>query len=148
MKKILHIAKYYYPFRGGTEQIAQDCVSAFKEDCEQKVICFNHETGDAKDTVDGIEKGRTLLAEKGKAGDVCNISSEYVYKMTDIVELIEKQSNHKLEIKVDEKLIRPTDEKIIVGDITKFQKDTGWKQDIKMEQTIANMLEYWREVLP
>ena len=55
MKKILHIAKYYYPFRGGTEQIAQDCVSAFKEDCEQKVICFNHETGDAKDTVDGIE---------------------------------------------------------------------------------------------
>lgn len=55
MKKILHISKYYYPFRGGTEQIAQDCVNAFKEDCEQKVICFNHEPGDANDTVDGIE---------------------------------------------------------------------------------------------
>lgn len=55
MKKILHISKYYYPFRGGTEQIAQDCVNAFKDDCEQKVICFNHESGDTKDTVDGIE---------------------------------------------------------------------------------------------
>ena len=64
-----------------------------------------------------------------------------------IVELIEKQIGHKLEIKVDEKLIRPTDEKIIVGDISKLQKDTGWKQDIKMEQTIADMLEYWRKVL-
>lgn len=55
MKKILHISKYYYPFRGGTEQIAQDCVKAFKGDCEQKVICFNHEADDADDEVDGIE---------------------------------------------------------------------------------------------
>ena len=35
MKKILHISKYYYPFRGGTEQITQDCVNAFKEECER-----------------------------------------------------------------------------------------------------------------
>ena len=55
MKKILHISKYYYPFRGGTEQITQDCVNAFKEECEQKVICFNHEKGDAIDRVEGIE---------------------------------------------------------------------------------------------
>lgn len=55
MKKILHISKYYYPFRGGTEQIAQDCVNAFMDDCEQKVICFNHEKGDSNDEVEGIE---------------------------------------------------------------------------------------------
>lgn len=55
MKKILHISKYYYPFRGGTEQIAQDCVNAFKEDCKQKVICFNHMNGDVNDVVDGVE---------------------------------------------------------------------------------------------
>ena len=94
-----------------------------------------------------LVKALMLLAEKGTAGDVYNISSEYVYKMSEIVELIEKQIGHKLEIKVDEKLIRPTDEKIIVGDISKLQKDTGWKQDIKMEQTIADMLDYWRSVL-
>lgn len=55
MKKILHISKYYYPFRGGTEQIAQDCVNALKEEYEQKVICFNHEKGDSNDYVDDIE---------------------------------------------------------------------------------------------
>lgn len=55
MKKILHISKFYYPFRGGTEQIAQDCVSALKGDYEQKVLCFNHESGDKIDFVDGIE---------------------------------------------------------------------------------------------
>ena len=94
-----------------------------------------------------LVKGLMLLAEKGKAGDVYNISSEYVYQMSDIVKMIEKQVGHKLEIKVDEKLIRPTDEKIIVGDITKLKEDTGWYQDIRMEQTISDMLDYWRKIL-
>ena len=94
-----------------------------------------------------LVKGLMLLAEKGKAGDVYNISSEYFYQMSDIVKMIEKQVGHKLEIKVDEKLIRPTDEKIIVGDITKLKEDTGWYQDIRMEQTISDMLDYWRKIL-
>lgn len=41
MKRILHISKYYYPFSGGTEQIARDCVNALKDEYEQKVIAFN-----------------------------------------------------------------------------------------------------------
>ena len=47
-----------------------------------------------------LVKGLMLLAEKGKAGDVYNISSEYVYQMSDIVKMIEKQVGHKLEIKL------------------------------------------------
>lgn len=91
-----------------------------------------------------LVKALMLLAEKGKAGDVYNISSEYIYQMSDIVTMIEEQIGHKFEIKVDPALLRPTDEKIIVGDVTKLKKDTGWKQDIPMKQTIADMLEYWR----
>ena len=55
MKKILHISKYYYPFSGGTEQIARDCVNALKDKYEQKVIAFNDGKEDANDYVDDIE---------------------------------------------------------------------------------------------
>ena len=55
MKKILHISKYYYPFSGGTEQIARDCVNALKDEYEQKVIAFNDGKEDVNDYVDGIE---------------------------------------------------------------------------------------------
>ena len=55
MKKILHISKYYEPFKGGTEQVARNCVRALDGYYEQKVICFNHEPGDAMDMVDGVE---------------------------------------------------------------------------------------------
>lgn len=91
-----------------------------------------------------LVKALMLLAEKGKPGDVYNISSEYIYKMSDIVSMIEEQIGHKLDIKVDASLLRPTDEKIIVGDVTKLKKDTGWEQSVPMKQTIADMLEYWR----
>lgn len=59
MKKVLHISKYYYPFLGGTEQIAQECVSALKGRYRQTVICFNHGQNDTVDVVDGIEVVRT-----------------------------------------------------------------------------------------
>ena len=55
MKKILHISKYYYPFSGGTEQIARDCVNALKDEYEQKVIAFNDGKEDVNDYVDDIE---------------------------------------------------------------------------------------------
>lgn len=86
-----------------------------------------------------------LLAKQGIPGEVYNISSEYIYQMKDIVKMIEKQVGHTFEIEVDPNLLRPTDEKIIVGDVTKLKKDTGWKQNIPMEQTISDMLEYWRK---
>lgn len=55
MKKILHISKYYYPFSGGTEQIARDCVLALKNRYEQKVIAFNDGKEDRVEETDGVE---------------------------------------------------------------------------------------------
>lgn len=98
---------------------------------------------DQRDLVNGL----MLLAEKGTPGDVYNLSSEYCYQMKDIVEMIEKQLNHTFEIEVDPKLLRPTDERIIIGNIEKLKRDTGWKQQISMEHTVADMLDYWRKVL-
>lgn len=110
--------------------------------------CGNLETKraimDQRDLVNAL----ILLADKGKVGDVYNISSEYIYRMDDIVKMIEKQIGHDLIRKVDKKLLRPTDESIIVGNVEKLKTDTGWKQKIPMEQTIADMLEYWRTISP
>lgn len=98
---------------------------------------------DQRDLVNAL----MLLAEKGTAGDVYNISSEHVYQMKDIVMMIEEVIGFKFAIEVDSKLLRPTDERIIVGDITKLKAATGWQQKISMRQTVSDMLDYWRKVL-
>lgn len=53
--KVLHVSKYYAPFRGGTEQIARECVNALAGQSEQRVICFQHIGGDQTDMVDGVQ---------------------------------------------------------------------------------------------
>lgn len=88
-----------------------------------------------------------LLAEKGKAGEAYNISSEQIYQMRDIVAMIEKQVGFRFDIKVSPDLLRPTDERVIAGDVTKLKRDTGWSQKVPMERTIQDMLAYWRRVL-
>ncbi|SFC87137.1 GDP-mannose 4,6-dehydratase [Butyrivibrio sp. YAB3001] len=88
-----------------------------------------------------------LLAEKGKTGEVYNISSEHVYQMRDIITMIEEIVGFKFSIEVDPSLLRPTDERIIAGDVTRLKVATGWRQEISMEQTITDMLDYWRKVL-
>lgn len=98
---------------------------------------------DQRDLVNGL----MLLANKGTAGEVYNLSSEHCYQMKDIVTMIEEQIGHKFEIEVDPKLLRPTDERIIIGNVEKLKRDTGWKQNIPMKQTVADMLDYWRKVL-
>lgn len=74
MRKILHISKYYYPFRGGTEQIAQDCVRSLMGQYEQQVICFNDCNEDQIDIIDGVEVDRcavfTTIASQGLSGSI------------------------------------------------------------------------------
>ena len=86
--------------------------------------------------------GLMLLAEKGKPGEVYNLSSEHCYQMKDIVTMIEEQIGHKIEIKVDPKLLRPTDERIIIGNVEKLKRDTGWSQKIPMSFSIGWTIDF------
>lgn len=54
MGRILHISKYYYPFAGGIEQIARDCVNALKGEHEQIIIAFSENKNDERIYVDEI----------------------------------------------------------------------------------------------
>lgn len=98
---------------------------------------------DFKDLVNALK----LLAKKGKYGEAYNISSERAYQIKEIIYAIEEEMGVKFELNVDERLLRPTDEKIIIGDVEKIKTDTGWSQTVPLKQTIREMLAYWRKVL-
>ena len=65
--------------------------------------------------------------------------------MEDILRRVLARSTRKdINPRVDPKLIRPTDEAVIWGDSTKLSRVTGWQPRISLDDTIENMLEYWR----
>jgi glycosyltransferase involved in cell wall biosynthesis len=53
-KKVLHISKYYPPYKGGLEDVCKSVVDSLSE-YENKVICFNSTTKDEVSFVDGVE---------------------------------------------------------------------------------------------
>lgn len=67
-KRILHVSKYYYPFRGGTEVVCQDIAEGLIGKYENKIVCFNHEKGNQTDWVNGIEVIR--------CGCFCKVASQ------------------------------------------------------------------------
>ncbi|MBS6698508.1 MAG: glycosyltransferase [Faecalibacterium prausnitzii] len=81
MKKVLHVSKYYYPFSGGTEQIARDCVLALKGLYSQKVIAFNDGKEDKVDIVDEIEVTKCGCFTKISAQSLSTSYKKYLHKL-------------------------------------------------------------------
>ena len=66
-------------------------------------------------------------------------------KIADILDLIIKISGADIKPVVDKEKLRPVDVPIIEPDVSKIYKATGWRPQIKLEQTIADTLDYFRE---
>ncbi len=124
-----------------TSDFTKRAIEQLYVNCENPVLSvgnINTERAimDVKDLVAALR----VLAEKGKAGEVYNISSEKVYKISDIIHMIENELKIQFQLHVDKELLRPTDERIIVGDVEKLKRETGWEQKVGLEQTVKEML--------
>lgn len=86
-----------------------------------------------------------LLLEKGKPGDVYNIGSGSTRTMREVLNLLLGMSKVEVEVRVDPTRLRPSDVMILWADSTKFMEATGWKPTIPYEQTLKDLLDYWRE---
>ncbi len=92
-------------------------------------------------------RGFVLVMEKAQAGEAYNISGSKAYLIKDILDTAIGFCKTRPEIFVDPALLRPTDEPIIFGDSSKLHAATGWQQEIPIERTIKDMIDYWKEKL-
>jgi GDP-4-dehydro-6-deoxy-D-mannose reductase len=85
-----------------------------------------------------------LSADRCEPGDVYNVGGNQVYSVADLIDRIRAQTDIPFEIEQDSSLMRACDEPVIAGDTTKFQRSTGWKQEIELTKTLGEMLAWWR----
>lgn len=87
-----------------------------------------------------------LAIERGKSGEVYNICSGTTHKMDDILTMIVKASGRKYFDRIqDQDRMRPSDVMYLLGDNTKFKVATGWKPEIPIEQTLKDLVNYWKK---
>ncbi|MCS7092173.1 MAG: GDP-mannose 4,6-dehydratase [Patescibacteria group bacterium] len=119
-----------------------------KRRIEKKIKVGNLNTSRAILDVRDLVVALVLLAEKGKPGEVYNISGEKVYRVSEILDIIQDILKIELPVEIDENLLRPVDEAVIFGDSSKLKHDTGWEQKIPLQETISDMINYWEDILP
>lgn len=85
-----------------------------------------------------------LALEKCEPGEVYNICRGQCWTIRETLDMLLAHTTTKIEVKQDPARLRPSDVQILLGDNTKFVKQTGWQPTIPFEQTLRDMLEYWR----
>jgi GDP-4-dehydro-6-deoxy-D-mannose reductase len=106
-------------------------------------------TGDTsiiRDFVDvrDVVEAYYLLFKKGKKGEIYNICNGKGTSLTEVIQLISNILNIKVIQKTDPNLVRPNDNRVIIGSNEKLKKDTGWINRFSLEDSLRDIINYYQ----
>lgn len=91
-----------------------------------------------------VVRAYIYLMEKGEKGEVYNICSGRAVSLQHVLDILLSLTPGAIEVRIDPQKFRKTDIPLLVGDSRKIQRRTSWAPEIPIEQTLADLLEYFR----
>jgi len=85
-----------------------------------------------------------LAITRGEAGEVYNIGSGQARSIRSLLEGLLNLSEIPLTYEEEPALVRPGDVQSVRADCSKFHARTGWQPQISFEQSLEDILNYWR----
>ncbi|HET6313350.1 MAG TPA: GDP-mannose 4,6-dehydratase [Chloroflexia bacterium] len=86
-----------------------------------------------------------LAISRGEPGEVYNIGSGKTRTIQSLLDALLASSKVPVEVRQDPARMRPSDIPVLLCDASRFQQRTGWAPAILFEQTVQDILDYWRE---
>ena|SRR3989344_744332 len=99
---------------------------------------------DYLDVRDVVRAYKLAIGKDLTKGEAYNICSGKGIKVEEILQKILAQTDKKIEVKTDPSRMRPIDLPIFVGNNKKFVAATGWQPEISIDQSLKDVLDYWR----
>ena len=98
------------------------------------------------DVRDAVRAYHMLLTVNPTPGEVYNIGGTHTCKVGDVLDaLIAMSTVSPISKEQDPERMRPLDADLQVPDCSKFKGHTGWNPLIPFEQTMSDLLQYWRK---
>lgn len=98
------------------------------------------------DVRDAVRAYSMLIESSYSPGDTFNIGGDTVVTVEEILTHLISLSTHKnICIEVEESRLRPIDADLQVPCTDKFRTHCGWEPQYSFEDTMGDLLEYWRE---
>jgi GDP-4-dehydro-6-deoxy-D-mannose reductase len=92
-----------------------------------------------------VARAYWLAATGGIAGDAYNICSGRRTSIRRVLDLLIASADLEVEVEVDPTRLRSADIPCLVGDCSHFSEVTGWHAEIPLAETLADLLEWWRD---
>src|SRR5438876_1475076 len=86
-----------------------------------------------------------LALERGEPGESYNVGRGKCWSIREMLDILLTHARTKIRTQEDPARLRPSDVPILWADTAKFHRATGWEPVIPFEQTLADLLDYWRE---
>lgn len=97
------------------------------------------------DVRDAVRAYYMLVTVNPTGGEYYNIGGTYTCSVRDMLSTLMNMSTRKdIVVETDPERLRPIDADLQVPDTTKFTSHTGWKPEISFEETMRDLLNYWR----
>ncbi|MBI4629159.1 MAG: GDP-mannose 4,6-dehydratase [Candidatus Rokubacteria bacterium] len=93
-----------------------------------------------------IVRGYWLMLERGEPGEVYNLCAGRAWSIRWVLDfLLAESKTRDVSILEHPDRLRPSDVPLLLGDGGKIAKALGWRTEIPFEQTLRDLLDYWRQ---
>jgi GDP-4-dehydro-6-deoxy-D-mannose reductase len=106
-------------------------------------IQVKRDYSDVRDVV----RAYNLLMEHGGQGEIYNVCCGRTTALDNILNLLMSLSTVEITAQVDKNKLRKTDIPLIIGSNEKIRRTSGWSPKISLDQTLNDLLEYWRKTV-
>jgi GDP-4-dehydro-6-deoxy-D-mannose reductase len=95
---------------------------------------------DVRDTV----RAYRALAEHGQPHRPYNVCTGRAYRVRELLDILLSLARITVTVEVDSSRLRPSDNPVVRGNPARIIEETGWRPAIPIEQTLADLLAFWR----
>ena len=92
-----------------------------------------------------VARAYRLAVRSDVTGDVFNVCSGRAVSIRRILELLLGLARCEVVVHPDPERMRPADIPLLIGDPRRFREATGWVPEIPLEQTLSDLLDWWRD---
>ncbi len=140
----------------GTYQREIFAVSSFikqfvqaKKNGKNEVELMTGDTSVVRDFLDvrDVVSAYYMLFDRGKKGEIYNVCSGHGVSLKDVIDLIALKLDMGVSVSVNERYLRPQDNRAMIGSNEKIKLEIGWSSTIPLEKSIEDMVAYWNSVL-
>jgi GDP-4-dehydro-6-deoxy-D-mannose reductase len=94
-----------------------------------------------------VVAGYISIVKGGRPGEPYNVCSGTAISIQEILDILLSHASREFRVIVEQERFRPVDMPLLLGSAEKLNAETGWQPKYPIQQTLLDLLNYWRKKL-